>query len=235
MASARLNPYRTPKAFSRVRLGGRLITAVLKTIGNCTIKDNWKMQRSRETGGAVMVFTGTDPVGGEGGFKLTFRAPREDMFDDLRETLDLIKPVAGLSSTSSTPSPKGGQQYGIGSPAAADSSGSSSSSGGDFKIPGNNTTATANPGPRPPTLPIENAILNDWMGVFAVARGEMEAPVPTPDNAWEWTVGFIHDKPPHAAGTGTMGPPKTTGSQYAIGSAGADGAQGKADAGAAGT
>lgn len=263
MPAARPNPYRDPVPFNRIRLGGRLITAILKSIDGVVVKHNWKKQKSKDSNGAVFSFQGTDPVGGEGGFKLTFSAPNEAMFDDLREVLELIKPVPGQGSTGGTAAPTKGQTFAIGSPAkgdapAATTPAASSPAGGSSSSTTTSTTATAtggagtsstdpgtgktdtgdksNPGPRPPTLPIENAILSDWMGVMAVASAEYEAPKPTGSNGWEWTVGFIHDKPPTPAGTGAMAPPKPGGSQYAIGSpAKSDEAKAKADAGAAGT
>lgn len=67
--------------------------------------------------------------------------------------------------------------------------------------------ADPDPGPRPPTLPIEFAPCA-LLGVFAIARKSFEITYDNKDLSWSYILELIQDKPPTPAGAGVMAAPK---------------------------
>lgn len=229
--AARPNPFIDPRPFNRVTVAGVLVVAVLVKFNGISVEDKWKAQKSKETSGMVNVFAGTDPVGGEGGFKLTFRAYDIESFDQLYDIYNALAPVPVLTTTApATTSTSSAPTSSIGSPpstaegliaqaqaslaqlsnpsaaaqTATDAGASSTPSAGP----------TDNPGPRPPTVPIDNALLA-FMGVTSVARKSW-AWEEGPGLSWDVTIGFLVDKPPVPAGAGAMTPPVSTSSTITL-------------------
>jgi hypothetical protein len=256
------NPFRDVGPWNTLRLGGVLVKPLLVEIDGVKTTDEWKDQKSKESSGKVWVFQGTT----KDKPKLTLEAPDEESFDDLLRLWEQLKPVPGLGGVSApTTSTASAPTTAVGSPpappvtaesllaqaqaklaalnnpsAASSTTGSSSSTAGA----GAAAAATSNPGPRPPTVSVQNAILA-FHGIFAVARGEWDGPKPTPTRSWKVVLTVIPQEPPTPAGTGAMAP-VASGSQWAGGgSAGAAatggaptpqvGIQKNAAAGAAGT
>ncbi len=222
------NPFDDLAPWNRIRLGGMLFDELrLVEIDGVSTKDEWKEQKSKESSGKVYVFAGTTVDKP----KLTLEACDRAAFVELRRIWDLLKPVPGQGGTvpaAKTPS----QTFAIGSPAAPGSSGSTAPTGqgGVFTVPSGSTStgssssssSTDNPGPRPPTIRVENEILK-WHGITAIARGQWDGPRPTPTNSWRVVLTVVPQQPPTPAGAGAMAPP-SPGSQFAIGSpAGANG------------
>jgi hypothetical protein len=249
---ARPNPFRDPLPFNRVRLGGVLVQALLIKWDGLKLEDGWKSDKSKTTSGHVAKFTGTKPVGGEKGFTLTFKAYDQASYDATRALFDLLAPIPGqgggtsvtaaTGTTTAVGSAAAGAQYTGGASGTATTTTAASSSGtlpkGQFGAASSQaTTPDPDPGPRPPTLPIEFAPCAE-IGVFAVARASWEAKH-NEDRSWDIEVGLIQDKPPVPAGSGAMGPaaPANPGAQYAStgGSAGADPTKAAAAAQAQGT
>lgn len=235
----RLNIFDDPVPWNQVRVAGILVLALLTEVNGVKIEDEWKKQKSKNSSGAAFAFGGTNPVGGEGGFTLTFRATGREEFDQLYDIFDALKPVPGLggggtgtsSSSSSSPGSKWKNGTPVGSPAkptdasaedllkqaqnALDSLGKptpAASSDDPATAQKAATTPQPDPGPRPPTVPIELGWLA-FVGVFAVARKSWEWSKVAPDIN-EVTIGFVHDNPPKPAGAGAMSAPVTPGSQY---------------------
>lgn len=63
------------------------------------------------------------------------------------------------------------------------------------------------PGPKPPTVSIDNAIIN-YIGVAAVARKSFELKYVKEELSWEAEIEFVAVKPPTPAGAGVAGPKK---------------------------
>lgn len=221
------NPYRDPKPWQRVIMGGRRIKAILREYNGVKVTDEWKVDKSKSQSGGSAKFAGTKLVDD---IVLTLEAPDEATFDDLGDIWNLLAPVPGQGSAA-TPPASAGSTFAIGSPAAKPGtdggSGSTSAPAGGTSTPFGVADPTAakdkkdskskdpDPGPRPPTIPIELAALK-FIGVVAVARKSWEGPYPSEGNSWQVKIGLIESKPPTPAGAGTMGPVKP-GSQYAIG------------------
>jgi hypothetical protein len=212
------NPFRDPAPWNTVRIGGRLIKATLTKINGIKLEDEWKVQKSKETSGSVAVFNGTKILEA---IELTFEAVGEEDFDDLGDLWNLLAPKPGTGGTVGTPAPTGGNQFSGGvvtpkgnaaSPSASTTAGTVDTSGGAAK---SSSSSTPNPGPRPPTLIIENAILT-YLGVTAIARKAWEGPKCTATNSWEVVLTLIQNKPPVPAGVGAQAPPKP-GSQFSGG------------------
>lgn len=241
------NPYRDPRPWNRVALGGRLIKAILKSWDG-TIKDDWKKQKSKNHNGASMSFGGTNP---SEDLKMVWTATNEDAFDDLGDMWNLLAPVpVGTSApAAATTTP---QTTAVGSPPAAAApfdpfAALAAAQSALAKLDAPPTTPSADasssssaaatpaddPGPRPPTVTIRHAGLN-FLGVFAVARKSWKGPYPAAGNTWEVEIEFVHDRPPSPAGAGTM-----TAAQAIFGTASpqssADAAKSQANADAAGT
>lgn len=209
-----------------VRIGGRLIIAHLKKINGLVIEDEYNVQRPVGQSGAVAVFKGTK-IAEE--IKLTFTDgdgdgyTSENRFDDLWDLWELLRPAAGVGGAAP---PK--TQYTIGeTKTQAESSGSSGTPGGGFgTIPAGSGTPTgqdgwpknagaASPGPKPPTLTIDNPWLA-WIGVFAISRKKWEGPY-WDEGAGYWYVDLtvIQAKKPTPANVGAQSKPN--GAQFTMG------------------
>jgi hypothetical protein len=249
---SRLNFFDDPTPWNQVRVAGILVLAVAVKFNGIKVEDKWKMQKSKSASGAVFSFNGTDPVGGESGFSIAFRITSRDEFDQLYDIYDALKPVpvlGGGGGTGSTAS-KGSQfSNAAGSPPKPDDATAESllaqaqaamkalnsptpaaSSADPAAQQAAATAAQPNPGPRPPTVPIELGWLA-FLGVFAVARQSWEFSSLEEDNI-EVTIGFVQDKPPTPAGVGAMAAPKPAPAQFVDVAANSKTA---ANAGAAGT
>lgn len=237
MATARPNPFRDPIPFNRVRLGGRLIKATLIAFNGLKVEDGWKVDKGKTSSGGTAKFTGTKLVGGEKGILLTFKAHNAATYDDARDIYDMLAPVpgqgGGTAATATT-----GQTKAVGSPVGQSGSVNAGAGGAvssantnqgffesvaqgvkdaqaaftkaesSFGAGADKKTADPDPGPRPPTLPIEFAPCAN-VGVFAVARASWEEKYVAADLSWDIEIGLIVDKPTTPAGAGVMAPPKS--------------------------
>lgn len=88
-----------------------------------------------------------------------------------------------------------------GASTAAASSSSSSSSSSSAK----STASTPNPGPKPPTLSIENGYFN-YVGITAVSRRSWEGPMPGPTNGQRVIIELVMQKEPTKAAVGAASP-----------------------------
>jgi len=231
MASQSPNPFRDIGPWNTLGVAGRLVKALLVEVNGVSTKDEWKAQKSKETNGQVWVFSGTTVDKP----KLTLEACDAEDFDDLGDLWNVLKPVPGFTGSATPAAPTGGQQF----TGAAQSKGdaSSSSSGGtvntvaDPAAKASTSSSTPNPGPRPPTVSVQNAILA-WHGITAIARGEWEGPMVTETNSWRVVITVVPQEQPKPAGVGAM-TPAAPGSQFTGGAP--DSIDKKAAAGAAGT
>jgi hypothetical protein len=204
------NFFQQPTAYSQVRIGGILVRAVLVEVDGVKLEADWNEQRPTGQSGATWVFKGMKPVGPH---KLTFEAVDAADFDDLRDLYERFaaKPTAlGGPATKESP-------YTIGQTKDANSAGTAMPS----TPGGSSTTDTSgfpksqgtNPGPRPPTLSIENAFLQ-YLGVTAVSLKSWDGPKPTATRSVRVVIELVAQKPPTPAGTGVA---STKGDQFTIG------------------
>lgn len=219
------NPWNSPRFFSTVKIGGREVMASLVEIDGIKIEDEWNEQRTTGTSGATNVFRGTKPAGPG---KLIFEAVSPEEFDDLRELYELLAPKAGggangLGATAGSPgSAAYGQQFtqnrSTNSPTATTSADDllrqaqqalAALQNGQAAPP---VTATAStqvsaltPGPKPPTLSIENGYLN-YVGINAISRKSWDGPKPTATNSYRVILEVVLQKEPRKAAVGAASP-----------------------------
>lgn len=222
------NPYRDPKPWWSVKIGGREVKSYLVAIDGCEIEDDWKVQKNISSSGATAVFQGTKLVEA---IKLTFEAPDEESFDDLGDIYEQMAPVpgSGFASSGTTPGASVAHPGGvfvdktIQSSTASGAAGAEAAAASAASAPSTAkkaaTTATPNPGPKPPTLSIENAVLR-YIGVTSVCRKKFKAPYVTPTNSWRVDLTLIQSSPSKPAGAGPQSP--TSKDSGAGGKAGAD-------------
>lgn len=206
-AAASPNPYRDPRPWYTVVLGGVTIKAPLTKYNGLKIEDEWKVDKSKSTSGHVPKFAGTK---GRTDIMLTFRAASEDDFDDIGDLFNLMAPAPGAYSSTPPTTTSAGQSTGVGSVASgATAANVDPNTGKAVPDPDNafgsasSTNPDPDPGPRPPTLPIQNAVCA-WHQVFAVARKSIELKYLEADNSWECDLGLIQDEPPVAIAAGAM-------------------------------
>jgi len=198
------NPHRFPNPWNRVKIGGRLIKAILRAVDGNKIEYDWHEQKPTGKSGATWVYKGAKP---SGPFKLTFESVNEEDFDDLGDLYEKFAPQPDLGSGTSASSKA--NAFTIGQTKDANSAPAGGGSASTFTVPDKTTAADAakdakggsNPGPRPPTLSIENAHLT-YLGVTAVSLKSWEGPKITETNSWQVIIEVIPQKPPVAAGTG---------------------------------
>jgi hypothetical protein len=214
------SPWSAPSFYSTVKIGGRPIKATLVAIGGNKIEDEWNVQRPTGASGATNVFKGTKPAGPA---TLTFEAVAEDEFDDLREVYELLAPkvgsttqIGGASTVGSPGSAAYGQQYAQGKSTASAATPTAS----DLLVqaqqalaqlqsgaaaPAVQASASSpvllNPGPRPPTLSIENGYLN-YVGINAISRASWEGPTPTETSSFRVVIGVVLQREPRKAAVG---------------------------------
>lgn len=236
-----------PLAYNQVRIGGRVVKAVLKAVDGIKIEYDWSEQKPTGSSGATWVFKGAKPAGPH---KLTFLCadgPKYTMAEcesDMRDHLERFTPAPTVGSGTGTNASSTANAYTIGTTKDADSAPASADDGGTKTIPDKTTAADAktgtkggsNPGPRPPTLSIENAFVN-YHGTTAISLKSWDGPKPTDTNAIEFEIEVIPQKPPVPAGTGVA--PAKSGDTFTIGAtkdapAGGGSAQADKDAAAAG-
>lgn len=211
MPASRPNPYRDPLPFNRVRIGGRLIKALLYEFDGLKIEDGWKVDKSKSSSGGAAKFTGTKLLEA---IKLTFKcvgignalSAAEAAFDDLIDVYALLQPVPGQGG-GTTATAAAGQTKAVGSPPADGTPSQFTAAESSFGAAADKKAADPDPGPRPPTLPIEFAPCA-MLGVFAVARKSFEIKYDRDENAWSFILEVIQDKPPTPAGGGVMAAPK---------------------------
>ncbi|HSM94072.1 MAG TPA: hypothetical protein VLT47_14435 [Anaeromyxobacteraceae bacterium] len=201
------NPYRDPRPWYTVIIGGRTIAAPLVGYGGMKIEDEWKVDKSKSTSGHVPKFAGTK---GRTEIMLTFAAADADDFDDIGDLFTLMAPAPGAYSSTPPTTTTTGQTSGVGSVASGATVGTVDPNTGKAVDPDNafgaassQVTQDPDPGPRPPTLPIVNAVCA-WHGVFAVARRSIELEWVKDDNSWLCHLGLIQDEPPVAIAAGAM-------------------------------
>lgn len=221
MTEDRPNPYRNPPDFYEVVIGAVLLKSYLVEIDGLKTEDEWQVNKPTAANGAGVVFRGTKIPGGDGGVTLTLEGPDEDSFDDFYMLWDLLAPKPGSFGTA-TPTASTGSQYAVGVPSAAEapSSPTASTSASSYAIPDGTGApkggAGGDVGPRPPTLPIQNALLA-FHKITSIARRAYEGPFPSAGNSWRIKVSLIVIRPPTNAGVGQAKP--AVGSQYAVGAA----------------
>lgn len=219
------NPWANPDFFRNVKVGGRLVKASLVAIDGIKIEDEWNEQRSTGTSGATFVFRGTKPAGPSA---LTFEAVDVAEFDDLRELYEMLapKPGGGANSKGNTQGSPGSAAYGkgyvqaksTGATATAPSAEALLAQAQAALVAAQNgavdptVTATSStpvsvlsPGPKPPTLSIENGYLN-YIGITAISRKSWEGPRPTPTNSFQVTIGIVPQREPTKVSVGAASP-----------------------------
>ena len=206
------NPFRDPRPFYEVYLGGVLIAGgeglpEFVEVGGVKVTDEYAKQKGTSSNGVTWVFRGTTPPEK---IECTFEAVDESAFDLLTTLFDMLAPVPGTGGTggvaaSVVPTVQAPTQQNtalitgpgslINQPAAA---------------PTVASTATGSAtGPKPPTLQIVNAIIN-WGGmVDQVSRGEFEAPTCTETNSWRCKVSFVPAGPVTPANATPQAPATT--------------------------
>lgn len=222
------NPYREPGPWGEVKIGGRLIVAHLVAIDGAEIEDEYNVQRPIGQSGAVAVFKGTKIAEL---ITLTFEGYDEASFDDLWTLWEMMRPVPGTGGGTGTP--KGSQFYQA--PTKGQVDGTTQQLPPGSGLPTNttadgwpkNATASPNPGPRPPTLTIENPALA-WIGVTAISRKKWKGPYWRAEvGSWRVDLTVIQAKPPTPANVGAQPP---AGAQYAGAAQSKDGAASNASA-----
>lgn len=215
--------YTHPDYYRDVKIGGRRILASLVAVNGIRIEDDWNEQRATNMSGATYVFRGTKPAGP---IRLTFVAVSQAELDDLREVYEMLAPKAGAAATpsggtqgSAGSSAYGKQFYQAKSPSSPQVSTSSSaaallaqaqaalaaaqSGAVDPTVAATPSTPVSvlTPGPKPPTLSIENGYAN-YVGITAVSRKTWEGPVPNATNGDEVTIELVPQRAPVKAGVG---------------------------------
>lgn len=103
---ARDNPFRNLRAYNRVRIGGRLITAALVAIDGNELTDEWNVQKGTNTSGATAAYRGVNLIEG---VKLTFECAdgdgttAEQDYDNFMDVLDMIAPAPRAGSAGPKP------------------------------------------------------------------------------------------------------------------------------------
>ena len=215
------NPWDAPEFYQTVKIGGRPIKANLVEIDGISVEDDWTVQRPLGSSGATNVFKGTKPAGP---CKLTFEAVSAEEFDDLRELFELMrpKPGQGAAGQGATVGSPGSAAYGKGyvnqssnsNPAptvtADDLLKSAKAALAQLQAGGPaaaSPTAAGpiasilSPGPKPPTLSIENGYLN-YHGITAISRKSWDGPKPTPTNSFRVVIEVVLQKAPIKAAVG---------------------------------
>lgn len=214
------NPWDAPDLYQRCVIGGRSIKASLVEIDGISVEDDWQVQRPLGSSGATNVFKGTKPPGP---CKLTFEAVSPDEFDDLRELYELLapKPGMGAQGQGNTTGSPGSATYGKGyvhtstndnprpTVTAEDLLKQAQASLAALQAGGSAATPTAaapvasilSPGPKPPTLSIENGFLN-YLGVTAISRKSWDGPKPTATNSYRVVLEVVLQKAPVKAAVG---------------------------------
>lgn len=248
-------------AWNRVKIGGHLVLCVLREVDGIKLEGDWSEQKPTGSSGASWNWKGLKPAGPH---KLTFETAYgpggitpEACERDMYIVLEMMLPApSGTAATATKATPTAtptsptapatpttaegllqqAQQAlkNLDNPAkAADPTAGTTGSDGSAK------KDAANPGPRPPTLSIENGFLNR-MGTLAGSYKSFEIK-PTKTNSLQFILEVVPQKPLVAAGTG-LAPAKspdvvgTGGSTNASGgSAGGQAAAAEAQAVAAGS
>lgn len=217
------NFYEHPLAYNRVRIGGRLVKAVLKAVDGIKIEYEWSEQKPTGTSGASWIYKGAKPAGPH---KLTFlcgdgpQYTAAECYDDLRDLYERFAPTPNVGGATTSTSGTA-NAFTIG-PTKDASSAPAAGGGGVITIPDTTTTASAatsgksgsNPGPRPPTLTIQNGFIN-YHGTTAISLKSWDGPKPTDTNGIEVEIEIIPQKEPVPAGTGIA--PAKSADQFTIG------------------
>lgn len=221
------NPWNNPDFFSRVKIGGRPILANLVAVNGNKIEDDWNEQRATGSNSATYVFRGTKPAGPA---KLTFEAVSPEEFDDLRAVYEMLAPKAGYGTNGngSTQGSPGSAAYGrqfvrASSPNTPQVNASPSaeillaqaqqalqalqSGAADPAVTATPSTPVSllTPGPKPPTLSIENGYLN-YVGMTAISRKSWEGPNCTPTNSFQVIIEVVPQREPTKAAVGPAAP-----------------------------
>lgn len=227
------NPWDSPDYWRTVKIGGRLIKALLVALDGNEIADDWSAQAPTGSSGATNVFKGTKAPGPA---KLTFESVNREDFDDLRELWDLLAPKAGSGGTGtgaskgSAGSAAAGKQYVVTSTntsaavstspddllKAAQSALAAVQSGANTAAAASAATTTSsaaassgaaqpNPGPKPPTLSLVNGYFN-YVGINAISRSRWKGPYPTATNSYRVDLEVVTQKEPTPAAVGKSSP-----------------------------
>lgn len=240
------NYYLNPGAYNRVLLGGHLLLAVLVEVDGIKIEGDWQEQKPTDKSGASWNWKGLKPAGPH---KLTFetgRAPwatSAEMEADMRLVYEMLQPsprqavaaakVATPATTTTPAAPATAEGLleqakqaleNLNNPAKAKDP-TAGTTGFSLNNP---TTPAANPGPRPPTLSIENALPN-YVGTLAVAMKSYEIKPKRDVGGMQHILELNAMKPLVPAGTGLAPAPKS-----AVGTGGTANASGGGASGVTG-
>jgi hypothetical protein len=205
-----------------VDIAGKRLGVYLTAIDGVSTKWEWQEQKASGTSGAKQVYKGAK----KGHPKLTFTATEKADFQELGDIWNQIVPKPG-QATGGAPAPAKtpGQTFAMGSPSASTGSAGGTpqpTSNGGYTIPDPTAAKTdakdsgKDAGPRPPTLPISNRIL-EWHAITAFAAEEWAGPTPGETGEWTVVLTIIPQDEPKPAGSGAMTPVKP-GSQFSGGS-----------------
>jgi hypothetical protein len=209
-----------PRYWGTVKIGGRLILAPLREVDGMKLEGDWSEQKPTGTSGASFTWKGLKPAGPH---KLTFETAYgpsvtpQDCEDDMRVVHEMMLPQPSIGSGSATQStPTATPATPTAPPAPTTAEGllqqaqqalKNLDNPAKEKDPTAGTTGTstapkadANPGPRPPTLSIENGFVN-YVGTTAGSLKSFEVKV-TKTNSLQFVIELVPQKALAPAGTG---------------------------------
>lgn len=210
-----------PRYYATVKIGGLLILAPLREVDGMKLEGDWSEQKPTGTSGASYAWKGLKPAGphkytfesayGPGGLtpalcEANMRALHESMLP--KPTLGTAPDKSTASTATSTPAAptppttaegllEQAQQAlkNLDNPAkAADPTAGTTGDSGKPK------SDAANPGPRPPTLSIENGFVN-YVGTTAVSMKSFEVKA-TKTCSLQYVLEVVPQKALKQAGTG---------------------------------
>jgi hypothetical protein len=210
----------TPSYWGRVIIGGHPILAVLREVDGIKIEGDWSEQKPTGTSGASFLWKGLKPAGPH---KLTFETANypgvtaRQCEDDMRVVYEMMQPVPTLgapvskgkpTATPSTPTAPEVPVTAEGLLEQAKQALANLDNPAKQKDPTAGTTGEsgapkkeeANPGPRPPTLSMENGFVN-YVGTTAVSMKTFEVK-PTKNLSLQYVLEFVPQKALKPAGTG---------------------------------
>lgn len=191
-----------PEPWYTVTIGGLQLRCALTKIDGNKIEADWHEQKPTGKSGASYVFKGMKPAGP---FKMTLEATEADDFTDLRALYEMMgpAPAQGGGGTAPNTTLPAATNKALGGGTAGGGAGLSATGGGSTSS--TSATSTPNPGPRPPTLSVENAFFA-WHAITQISMKEWDGPKITATNSIEVVVTVIPSSPPTAAAVGTQGP-----------------------------
>jgi hypothetical protein len=218
-----------PRYWATVVIGGHVILAVLREVDGMKLEGDWSEQKPTGTSGASFAWKGLKPAGPH---KLTFETANypgvtaKQCEDDMRVVHEMMLPQPSLgaaptasttpTATPATPAAPATPTTAEGLLAQAQQALANLNNPATQANPTAGTTGTsssssaaktdANPGPRPPTLSIDNGFVN-YVGTTAISLKSFEVK-PTKTNSLQFILELVPQKALKPAGTG-LAPPKS--------------------------